>query len=132
MEFYTIFDDRQRAKALDEKTVRLKNGWNLTVHFNEPLINYVELPIGAVEKEFLDDWEQNKSIFNGDLAQFVDDLGVTALIASVTQENQAGIEGDAFKPSVWFHNDESSLPFTFIKSIDFRFNEKLIEVKLDI
>ncbi|SEJ15615.1 hypothetical protein SAMN05216327_106380 [Dyadobacter sp. SG02] len=132
MDFHTIFNDRLRAKALDEMSVKLKNGWDLTVHFEQPLINHTELPIGGTEKEFLDNWEHNKSIFNRDLAQVVDDFGLAALIASVTQENQAGTEGDAFKPSVWFHNLETSLPFTFIRSIDFRSNEKLIEVKLDI
>lgn len=116
-----ISKDEIRVKYLDKLATKLKNGWNLTVHFKEKLINMYELPADYEEARFLDEWEIEKKFYNAQFAMFVDDFGISALIASAKNHDSAPHE-------IWFINDDTIDNLCFVHEIEFNMSNKLIEV----
>ncbi|GLU56467.1 hypothetical protein Dfri01_59280 [Dyadobacter frigoris] len=117
-----IFKDKTRAEALDKMATTLKNGWNLTVHFKEKLINMYKLPSDDEESKFLDEWEIEKKFYNAQFSMFVDDFGISALIASAKNHD------DSAPHEIWFINDDTIDNLCFVHEIEFNMSNKLIEV----
>lgn len=117
--------DKDRANALDMLVVKLSNGWDLTVHWKEKLINCTTRPWGENELQFFDEWEVEKKKFNKHFAIFFEDFGMAALISSA--KNDKVVNHD-----VWFKNNDCVDGFCVIREIDINTSDKLIEIFITV
>ncbi|MBE8969928.1 hypothetical protein IQ277_28015 [Nostocales cyanobacterium LEGE 12452] len=121
---FTSFQDKDRVQRIDSLAGTLTNGWKLTVHWKQMLFNYVNLPDGTTEEEFLDWWETEKPHHIKHFVDFVVTFGLAALIASV---NEGG------EKHILFMDDNTTVEgLCLVTGIEINHTNKLIEVLIQV
>ncbi|WP_138485084.1 hypothetical protein [Dyadobacter bucti] len=116
----SCFQDKDRVQRIDSVAGTLTNGWKLTVHWGNLLFNYVNVPNGSTEEEFLDWWEAEKPIHIKHFVDFVDAFGLAALIASVDAKGDRDI--------LFTDNDTTVEGLCLVTELDINHDDKLISV----
>lgn len=132
------FQDKDRMQKIDSVAGTLSNGWKLTVHWEAQLVNYVYVPKGETEEEYLDWWESEKPKHIKHFVDFVDSFGLAALVATVSAKAYwpVGTDQDTVfkteKPILFSDDDVTLNGCCVVISLDINHTGRLIEVFITV
>lgn len=118
------FQDKGRMQKIDSVAGTLTNGWKLTVHWDEKLVNYVQVPLGHTEEEILDWWEDEKPKHIKHFVDFVEAFGLSAVIASINPKGKKRI--------LFSNNQTTEEGLCMVTGVDVNHTEKLIELFITV